>query len=50
MLSLNFRTASASSMVIRGLLRARSSSSWVRVTATRWMVKLSAPTSEMIAS
>ena len=35
--------------MIRGLLRTRSSSACVRITGIRWIVKLSAPTSETIA-
>src|SRR3954469_16163157 len=49
MFSLNFLIAVASSRVMRGLLRTRSSSAWVRTIGCRWMVKLSAPTSDTIA-
>ena len=49
MLSLNLRTASPSSTLMRGLLRTRSSSSALRTTGMRWIVKLSAPTSVTIA-
>jgi len=48
-LSLKRRIADASISVMRGLLRVRSSSSCVRMTGKRWIVKLSAPTSETIA-